>query len=387
MSIVHGLLTGIVGVLVLGSFVYLHLAWREAVRHYVGARPGLLPSPAPGVSMCKAIEGAEDRTYHALASFLDVDYDGPFELLVGTVNEDDPVVEIVRRLQHDRPDAPLKLVFGTIFGTNRKTCIMHQLVQEAQYDLLVFSDGDTRATPDYLQFVVPPLLDPEVGCVTCLPRGIGVGTLGSKIIAFHYVHIYVLQWMAAQATTGIAWAFGNTMASTRQVHEAYGGFEAFPDHLADDYEFGARAHQLGKKVVVAPYLIDTYMPQESVKATLVRLLRWMRTKRRARPEAFIGMAFCHPVAWLFVLALLNPCAQWAWAALIVGTAWRLGLAACLDYRALKLPNFWQDWYLLPLVDLIELGEFLASWLGHTVVWAGRRFELLPDGRLRLLDPE
>ncbi len=381
MSLVLGALTVVTALLALASLGYLLLSHFAALRHYGGATPGVLPDPAPGVSMLKAVEGADERTYEGIKAFLHVDYPGPWELLVGTVREDDPVADVVRRLQAEYPDKPLRLVFGEIFGTNRKTCLMHKLVQEAQYDLLVFSDGDTQATPDYLHHVVPPLLDDEVGCLTCLPRGIGCTTLGSKVIALHYVHVYVPQWMAAIQTTGVNWAFGNTMASRREVHLAYGGFAAFPDHLADDYEFGHRAALLGKQVVVAPYLIDTYMPMEPLRSTLVRLRRWMFTIRRARPESFAGLMFCYPVAWTLVMTLLNAGQAWAWGVLAAVLAIRLGLACWLDRAALRLPNWWSIWWLLPLVDLIELGTFISAWFGNTVVWAGRRFHLLADGRL------
>lgn len=51
------------------------------------------------------------------------------------------------------------------------------MVAEAAYEYLVISDSDVRVSPNYLRDVVRPLLQPEVGLVTCLYRGLPTGGL------------------------------------------------------------------------------------------------------------------------------------------------------------------------------------------------------------------
>lgn len=384
MILVQAILGTLFGLLAAAGVGYLLAAHRATIRHFRDARPDPLPDPAPPVSILKPVEGADAETRLAFESFCRLDYPGEVELLVGTIREDDPIVPVVRRLQADHPDKRIELVFADLLGANRKTSIMRRLVAEASTDLLIFSDADVRVASDYLSWIVPPLVRDEVGTVTFLPRGIDLRTIGAKLIALHYDFVYLPQWMAALATTGIEWAIGHTMAQRREVLNAYGGFDAFLDALADDYELGHRSVQLGKRVEVPPYLLETYMPQESFGAACRRLQRWMRTIRRARPRSFAGVIFCHPLPWTLLLALTFPTSPLAWLGFAAVVVLRLGLAVQMP-RIVRLPEFGRCLPLLPLLDLIEWLTFFGAWCGNTIVWAGRRYRLLPDGSLSPLD--
>lgn len=379
MIALHLVATAVAGLLTLAGLGFLLTAYRSAFRHYAVADPEPLPDPAPPVAVCKPIEGADERSYDNLASFCELDYPGPVELLIGTLRRDDPIVAVAERLLRDRPERDLRLVFGELFGTNRKTSIMHALAEAATGELLIYSDADARATPDYLHWVVPALIRPETGCVTCLPRPVEAHTLGGKLVALHYASVYLPQWMAAVATTGVEWAIGNTMAQRREVLDAYGGFRAFPDALADDYELGHRATELGRRVVVSPYLIDTAMPRESLTAAGRRLQRWMRTIRRARPRSFAGVGLTHPLTWSLVLAVLRP-TPWAWSLFAAVLALRVTLALRLN-RLLRVPGLARMIWLLPLLDVIETLTFFGAYTGSTITWGGRRYRLRPDGTL------
>lgn len=378
-------LAAVVGSCWLGSLVYLFLAHRATLRHFRDRQPPPLPDPAPPVSILRPVEGADDCTAAALASLCEIDYPGEVEVLVGTIRADDPVVEVARKVAEDHPDRSLRVVHGELLGTNRKTSIMVALVEQASSDLLVFTDADVSVPTDYLRHVVPPLLDPEIGCVTLLPRGVQAETIGGRLIALHYDFVYLPQWMAALGTTGIQWAIGHTMAQRRDVHQEFGGFRSFLDALADDYELANRATRLGYRVAVPPLLLDTTMPRETLWAAGKRLLRWKRTIRRARPGSYGGVAFTHPWAWSFVLLLLYPTQPGLWAACGAALLLRWLLAWQLDRQVVQLPDWHRSWPLLPLLDLLELLTFLVSWFGHTVVWAGRRYRLAADGTLHPLE--
>ena len=197
-----------------------------------------------------------------------MDYPGDVEIIIGTIRQDDPVVAMVGRLRADFPERNIQLVFAELQGTNRKTSIMEAMWQKATGQFLFFSDADVAAPENYLRQLVPQLAQPEVGCLTCLPRGIEARTIGGKMIALHYGFNYLPQWMLAQQTTGIHWAIGHTMAVPRAVLEKLGGFKNFLNHLADDYELGHRVSQLGLRVIVPPLLLDCVVPAESFGASV-----------------------------------------------------------------------------------------------------------------------
>ena len=376
--------TALVGILVLmglASAVFGLIATR---RHFAKQFPSTLPEPAPKISILKPVEGAGPNTYEAFESFCRLDYPGEVEIIIGTIRPDDPVVAIVRRLQAEFPGRNIQLAFAELQGTNRKSSIMEAMWRAAAGQFLFFSDADVAAPKDYLFQLVPQLMQPEVGCLTCLPRGIAARTIGGKMIALHYGFNFLPQWMLAQQTTGIHWAIGHTMAVPRTMLEKLGGFKNFLNHLADDYEIGNRISQLGLRVVVPPLLLDCVVPAESFAKSCARMLRWKRTIRRARGAQFVGVAITYPVFWALLLALLQPLVWWSWSALAVVILIRWLLASGLQ-PVVKMPDWPRAWWLLPLVDVVEGITFFGAYFGRTIFWAGRRYTLLRDGTLKELN--
>ena len=372
--------TMLLGLLAMAGLALAGFSLFTARRHFTGE---VRPEPLmtwPKVSILKPVEGTGPATYQALASFCRLDYPGELEIHIGTINPDDPVVGMVRRLQAEFPTRDIRLVLASLQGANRKTSIMETLWQNATGPFLFFSDADVFAPADYLRQLVPHLAAPDVGCLTCLPRGIQADTLGGRMIALHYGFNYVPQWMLALRTTGIQWAIGHTMALPRAVLESLDGFKHFPNHLADDYELGNRISKLGLRVIVPPLLMDCVVPAESLADSFVRMQRWKRTIRRSRGPQFLGVIVTYPVFWALVLALLHPLSWWSWSALGLVAALRWLLAASFQ-AAVKMPDWPRAWLLLPIVDVVEGLAFFGAYLGDSVCWAGRHYTLHRDGTL------
>jgi len=355
-------------------------------RHFRNTLLPSIPDPAPKISILKPVEGAGPNIYAAFASFCRMDYPGSVEIIVGTIQRDDPAVAMVGRLRAEFPECDIRLVFADLKSTNRKTSIMEAIWRNASGQFLFFSDADAVAPRDYLRQLVPRLAQPEVGCLTCLPRGIEARTAGGRMIALHFAFNFLPQWMLAQQTTGIHWAVGLTMAVPRAVLEQLGGFKNFLNHLADDYELGNRVSQLGLRVVVPPLLLDCVVAAESFGESFRRMQRWKRTIRRSRGLQFLGVILTYPVFWALILALIQPFAWWSWSALGLVVAIRWLLAAGLQPVA-KLPDWPRTSWLLPVVDVVEGITFFGAYFGNTIFWAGRRYSLHRDGTLALVDPE
>ena len=377
----HGA-TALIGLLVLAGLATIVVSHITAHRHFSKKNSHALNPPFPKVSLLKPVEGAGPDTYDALASFCRVDYPGEMEILIGTITADDSVVALAGRLQKEFPERDVRLVFANLIGVNRKTSIMETLWHNASGAFLFFSDADVFAPPDYLKQLVPLLAQPGVGCLTCLPRGIHADTPGGRMIALHYGFNYLPQWMLAQRTTGIQWAVGHTMAVPHRVLEKLGGFSQFLDHLADDYELGHRAAQLGLRVIVAPILLDCTMPQESFAQAFSRMQRWKRTIHRSRGRQFLGVVVTYPVFWALILALLHPLTAWAWSVLGLVLVFRWLFAARLQ-RVVILPGWPRVWWLLPVVDVVEGLTFFGAFLGNKICWGGRHYSLRKDGTLEL----
>ncbi len=156
--------------------------------------------------------------------------------------------------------------------------------------------------------------------------------------------------------------------------------ETLADHLADDYELGARVSQAGYRVALSAEVVETSIPAYSWRGFVDHQLRWARTVRDARPWGYAGLVFTHGLGW----ALLNVLASGASALSLwlLGLSFFLRLAQAMTVGAQVLcdhqllPRLW----LVPLRDIIAMGVWVAGFAGNTIVWRGERF-LLKGGKL------
>src|SRR5579862_7717061 len=141
----------------------------------------------PAVSVLKALCGAEAGLYQQLRSFCTQRYP-QLQIVFGVRERDDPALEIARRLRAEFPALDIDIVIdATLHGSNRKISNLMNMLPSAGHELLVMADSDIVVPEDYLQRIVPPLLDPSVGLVTCpydgrAARGGAPSLLGAMFI-------------------------------------------------------------------------------------------------------------------------------------------------------------------------------------------------------------
>ena len=373
-------LTALVGIFFVVSLATQVLGCLATRRFFQDQAPPPWPVVLPKVSILKPVEGASAITAVAFASLGRLDYPGELEILLGTIRREDPAVALAAQLQAQFPGHNIRLIFAPVRGTNRKTSIMEALRQQADGELLFFSDADVVLPPDYLRHLVPRFTPPDVGCVTCMPRGVPAASLGGRLVALHFNFNSLPQWMLAYRTTGIHWASGATMAVRRPVLEQLGGFTPFLNHLADDYELGNRVSGLGLRVALPPLLLDCATAPESFRDAFRRVLRWQQTIWRARGWQSIGMLFTYPVFWALLLVALHPLRGWAWG-VAAAVAFIRSLLALWMQPAVRMPDFSRCIWGVPLVDVVGGLTCVAAFFRRTVVWAGHVYSLQPDGTL------
>ena len=361
------------------------LAALIAARVYIVQRRAMFRSQAaftPGVSVMKSLKGLDPGMIDAFRSHCMQEYAGEFELLFGVSSPDDPAAAAVEQLKTEFPALAIRLVeCPQKLGTNGKVSTLVQLAAHARYDYLLINDSDITVWPRYLEQVMACFAGKEVGLVTALYRGLAHQTLASRMESLGIATDFQASVLLAKLFEGgLHYGLGSTLAVRRDALDKAGGLIALVDHLADDYEMGARIDKAGYRVVLSAAVVETAVPAYRWRGFVEHQLRWLRTVREARPGGYLGLLFTHGLALAILNVIasgLSPVSLWL---LAMSLFLRFGLAMTVGAEVLGDRQVLANLWLLPVRDVIAMGLWVAGFVGNTIVWRGQRF-VLRDGRL------
>lgn len=341
--------------------------------------PPAEPDSWPAVTILKPLHGAEPALAANLASFFAQDYPAPVQIVFGARMPGDAGLSIARAIAAAHPGAETAIVANaTLHGANNKLSNLTNMMAAANHPIIVVADSDVAWTGDTLRRLVGMLDQPGVGLVSCLLRGRGDAGFWSRLAAMDIAYRYMPSVIAGTAL-GLARAvLGPTHALRRETLAAIGGFAAFTDVLADDYEIGRAVRQAGLETRVADFFVTHGCSDATLGALLAHELRWSITIFRIDPAGFAGSLIVHalPIALISVL---------------IAGASPLALAALGTAFAARIAVKWRmDWVtghpagaliLLPVRDILSFALFCATFFIDKVDWRGAKFRVTGDGKL------
>jgi ceramide glucosyltransferase len=366
--------------------VFLTLVVVAARRHLRRPdAPASLKTALPAVTMLKPLYGLEPNLESNLRSFFVQDYPR-FELIFGARDLNDPALALVRALHREYPQVKAKIVTsGPPDRPNAKICSLEKMCEAASTEYLVISDSDVHVNRNYLREVVRPLLDPKVGLVTCLYRGVPTGGAWSALEAMGMSVEMTSGVVVADMLEGMRFALGPTMAVRRDALERVGGMAPLANYLADDYVLGQRVFEAGYLVVLSRHVIDHLVIGRTFKASVSHQIRWMKSTRFSRPAGHIGagLTYAMPFGLVGMLAALLVQKPWL-AACFLGWAIlnRMMLAVTSGWLVVRDARALKYCWLYPLRDFTGFCFWCASFFGNTILWrGGERYRLQYGGKM------
>jgi len=378
----------IVLLLAAGPLVYYLLSLYCIIEYFVALRklPPRDDSFAPPVSILKAVRGVDHDAYENFASYCRLDYP-EYELVFAVADRNDPVIPVIEKLQRDFPDTRIAFVTDVPrIGENNKVNSLCRLVKEAKHNLMVMTDSDVRVERDYLREVVAPFADEAVGGVTSFCRCMGGGTLAADLDMLGMCMESVPSALVARRLEGkVQFAFGWTMATTKERLAEIGGWEAMANHHSDDFELGNRIAAKGYRVELMREPVWMVFPKENVSEFLRHELRWAIGLRNVRPAGYVGMIFTQGLPWAIAAAAVAFASGWlglagfylgAYLVLRLSVAYGAGVWGLGDnHVASKL-------WLAHLRDAISAVIWLAGFFTSRITWRGLEYRV----KNRLLEP-
>ena len=356
-------------------FVYYILAIFAAFRFFGGNQAPTHPDYAPPASLLKPVRGVDFGSYENFTSFCKQDY-SEYEILFAVNDENDPAVPLIRQIMAEFPQKRIRLFTSAKeLGKNRKVNKLAMLLGEAQYDVLILTDGDVRVDPDYLREVVASLRDKKIGTVTSFYRAIAQDNFGARLEAIGAASDFFAGVLMARWKEGIRFALGASIATTKEWVRKMGGFESIADTLADDYELGLRIANAGGEIVLSQKPVWTMYPAQTLRGFWEHQLRWARTVRLCRPLSYLGLIFTQGLPWTLLAILLAPAWWIAGAYLIAYLALRFAMAWTVGVWGVRDEVLGRNLWLVPIRDAIYFVVWLTSFGSNRIRWGSEEYAI------------
>ena len=347
------------------------------------------PAFTPPLTLLKPLHGDEPNLEAHLATFFEQDYPA-YEILFCARSAADAGLAAARRVAARFPAIPAQfLSTGEPPYINAKAASMELMEQHAAHDILVISDSDVRVTPDYLRSVALPFSGPRVGGLTCPYRGVAAeGGLWARLEAVGMSVEMTAGVLVARSVEGMQFTLGPTMAFRRETIRRMGGFRVTADYCADDFILGNETFKLGQRIVLSHHAIDHIVINSSFWESMRHQVRWMKSTRFSRPKGHFGTALTFSMPF-GLLGLYAATALHHWKTgvglLVVALLSRLVLAIAVGNWVVGDSNWFNLLILYPIRDLMGIFFWAASYTSSRIWWRGRRFQLLPGGKMRPVD--
>ena len=374
----------VLGVALIGtasSTIFLGLALLGVIRFRSDVRKQLNSVsndvPLPPVSVLKPVHGLEGRLRENIESFFHQDYPD-YEILFAADQADDAALDVVREVSARYPHIRSRALVTGGLWPNPVVYAFHCMAEAAAHDILVTSDSDVEVSPSYLREIVPPLLDPKVGMVTCVYRGKNAAGFFSGLTAIGMSVEMTAGVLVANLLEGMKFGLGPTTAVRKDALASIGGYTALQDYIAYDFAIGNLIAKAGYRVVLSGHVIDHVVNQKSFRHMWQNQLRWAQTTRYSRPKGHFGSGLIFAIPY-GVLGLVSAglLGRWEVGLLLLGAAVvnRLLEAWLVGWRVVRDPRVRRAPWLYPLRDLLGFLVWFASYLNLRYVWRDSRFEL------------
>lgn len=385
MAIIATAIKFLLGACVLAANAFYILSIVAGLRFFSRNRRAELSSFEPATLMIP-LHGSDFKAYENYAGLCRQDYP-EYQIVFGVRDESDSSIPIVRKLIEDFPEHDIALVISDkTIGENLKVSNLHNMLARVKHEQIVIVDSDIRVSPDYLRMVLAPLADERVGLVTCLYRAAEAPDFGAKLEAVGITAEFAPGVLMAWMLEGVKFALGSTMATTRTRLAAIGGFQALADYLADDFMLGNLIEQSGYEVHLSRHVVETSMHPAGFMRMIRHQMRWSRSTRISRPLGYLGLILTYGTALALLYVAVDRASMFSLVLFASTLAVRLVMGWLIGVRWLRDTILKKYVWLLPVRDVLSFLIWCSSWIGSTVEWRGRTFEVTRDGKMVQISP-
>jgi hopene-associated glycosyltransferase HpnB len=343
--------------------------------------PELLPAEpceTPDVDIIVPARDEAETIGPVIASLLDQQYAGKFQVILVDDDSGDGTAEIARAAAAGRGNSSLRVISGAPkpAAWSGKLWAVNQGVAGAEAALLLLADADIVHDPRHLATLVARLNSPRVDMVSEMVR-LNCSSRAEKWLVPAFVYFFQMLYPFSRVNdpnSTVAAAAGGTVLIRREALERIGGIESVKGALIDDVTL-AKAVKRGGSI---------YLGHSGLAVSVRRYPRTFDLWQMITRTAFTQLRYSVP---LLVLTLIGLALVW-WvplAAALFGGGWqRAGGLAAFTLGALSFVPTLRRYrrnplrsLALPLIALFYMAATLGSaynyWRGSGARWKNRDY--------------
>lgn len=337
----------------------------------------------PPVSLLKPLKGIEESLEQNLETFFTQDYPGRVQIVFSTAEPDDEALPVARRVAARHPEVDVDFVLSDPeYGLNPKVSNLAGALRAAEHDLVLQSDANVRARPDYLRRIVSELIAERGALLSSMVVGVGERSPGAAMENLQLSAMIGPATCFALHFFGVTCVIGKSMLFRRSELEELGGLESVKDVLAEDYLLGRAFEKAGRKVILSTTVAENVNRDITVDRFMSRHARWLKMRAVIHPPAFAADLFANPVGLGVIGTALSGFDLRALAILLALVIAKASTDAFVLRRTRGEPMSLRMLAFAPLKDVLLLAIWPYSAVSRSIEWRGSRLRLGWYTRLR-----
>jgi cellulose synthase/poly-beta-1,6-N-acetylglucosamine synthase-like glycosyltransferase len=364
---------------------------------------------APFVSVIAPCRGLDEDLEANLSALLRQDFPR-YEVIFVVDSEADEAVKVIKKLMHHQaaknteklnnkilspscPGGSKLVVAGKAESESQKVHNLREAVLHAdgESEVFVFVDSDARPSPDWLQSLIAPLRDAQIGAATAY-RWFIAKEFGFASEMRSVWNASIASALGANARSNFCW--GGSMAVRRATFEKIDMRQKWRGTLSDDFAVTRAMNAANLPVYFVPQALAVSVENCTWRECLEFTTRQMKVTRTYAPHlwkmSFVGATLFNLV-WLWGIfnLIIYPADSFAFwfsvAALLLvsifstGKSWlRLNAVKLVlkDYAPALKKQFWTQNTLWIFSPALFFYNCFCALLSRKIVWRGIEYELV-----------
>lgn len=305
-----------------------------------------------------------------------------YEIIFCIEEESDPAVRVIREVCELNNNVTSKIIFS---GKNvRYEGKMHNLTEALKHacgSVVVFIDSDVRLiNQNYISDFIKPLVEDEVGLITCFQACYGARTIGAGLISIMSNADLMGYFVSLYSWGKLDLANGAVLAIRKDVLDSIGGLSDLRNKVLNDAALARKIVNIDKEIILADSPARIYSGDAKIGDWWHQASRWhIAIKSFVKPIEYLLFGITRLGLFFAVIYFLfTPISQLSALVLAIPVLSRTLSLALINGIFIRDMSTWKYFWLIYIIDLCNVIFLIKPFFTRRILWRGRRYIVLDN---------